>query len=253
MNVMKNKKISSEFNNKIILLTGSEGKLGSEIKKTYLELGAKVYGIDIKKSLKSNIFKADISKEKPINKIINRIIKSEGKIDIIINNAGVSVYSPMEKRKSSEIDFTLNVNVKGLINIIKSYFKIHKKKKLKSCKIINISSIYGIVAPDFRVYSKNDNINSEIYGASKAAVIQLTKYFATLFGKNNILVNCISPGGIHDKNHSKFFLNQYKKRVPLNRLAIEKDIIGAILYFSSNGCSYTTGQNLVIDGGLSSW
>ena len=250
---MKNKNYSLEFNNKIVLLTGCEGKLGTEIKKKYFELGAKVYGIDIKKSSNSKIFKADISNEKSVNKIISKIIQLEGKIDIIINNAGVSVYSPMDKRKSSEIDFTLNVNVKGLINIIKSYFKIHKIKKLKSCKIINISSIYGIVAPDFRVYSKNDNINSEIYGASKAAVIQLTKYYATLFGKNNILVNCISPGGIQDKNHSKFFINQYKKRVPLNRLAIEKDIMGAIIYFSSDDCSYTTGQNLVIDGGLSSW
>lgn len=250
---MRNKNYSLEFNNKIVLLTGCEGKLGKEIKKKYFELGAKVYGIDIKKSSNRKIFKADISNEKSVDKIISKIIKLEGKIDIIINNAGVSVYSPMEKRKSSEIDFTLNVNVKGIINIIKSYFKIHKLKKLKSCKIINISSIYGIVAPDFRVYSKNDNINSEIYGASKAAVIQLTKYFATLFGKDNILVNCISPGGIQDKNHSKFFISQYKKRVPLNRLAIEKDIMGAIIYFSSDSCSYTTGQNLVIDGGLSSW
>jgi 3-oxoacyl-[acyl-carrier protein] reductase len=250
---MKDKNYSSEFYNKVILLTGSEGKLGKEIKKKYFELGAKVYGVDIKKNSDSKIFKADISNEKSVNKIINKIIQLEDKIDIIINNAGVSVYTPMEKRKPSEINFTLDVNVKGLINIIKSYFKIHEIKKLKSCKIINISSIYGVISPDFRIYSKNDNINSEIYGASKAAVIQLTKYFAVLFGKNNILVNCISPGGIQDKNHSKFFTKQYKKRVPLNRLAIEKDIMGAILYFSSDSCSYTTGQNLVIDGGLSSW
>jgi NAD(P)-dependent dehydrogenase (short-subunit alcohol dehydrogenase family) len=250
---MKNKNLFFNFKNKVVLITGSEGKLGSEIKKTFTDLGAKVYGIDINKKSKNKFFRVNISNEKSVYKIINQIIKIEGKIDVIINNAGVSVYSQMEKRKSAEIDFTLDVNVKGLINVIKSYFIIHKKKKLKSCKIINISSIYGLVAPDTRVYSKNDNINSEVYGASKAAVIQLTKYFATLFGKNNILVNCVSPGGIQDKSHSKFFTNRYKKRVPLNRLAVEKDIMGAIIYFSSDSCSYTTGQNLVIDGGLSSW
>jgi NAD(P)-dependent dehydrogenase (short-subunit alcohol dehydrogenase family) len=250
---MLSKNLFFGFTNKVILLTGSEGKLGKEIKKTFIDMGAKVYGIDIKKNSKYENFKANISNGKSVDRIINKIIKLEGRIDVIINNAGVSIYSPMEQRTSKEIDFTLNVNVKGLINVIKSYFNIHKKKKLKSCKIINISSIYGIVAPDIRIYSKNDNINSEIYGASKAAVIQLTKYYATLFGKNNILVNCISPGGIKDKNHSKFFTSQYKKRVPLNRLAFEKDIMGAIIYFSSDSCSYTTGQNLVIDGGLSSW
>lgn len=250
---MENNKLQSEFHNKIILLTGSEGKLGKIIKKTFLNLGAKVYGIDVKKSKKKNIFRADISKEKSVEKIIKQIIRSNGKIDVIINNAGVSVYSPLEKRKSSEIDFTLKVNVKGVINIIKSYFKFHKKNKLKSCKIVNISSIYGVVSPDLRIYSNKDNINSEIYGASKAAVIQLTKYFATMFGKNNILVNSISPGGIRDKNHSKFFISKYKKRVPMNRLAVEQDIMGAIIYFSGSGCTYTTGQNLVIDGGLSTW
>jgi len=237
---MRNNKLKSEFNDKIILLTGCEGKLGKAIKNAYNELGAKVYGIDIKKS-------------GLVEKIISKIIRLNGKIDIIINNAGVSVYSPLEKRKSSEIDYTFNVNVKGVINIVKSYFKFHKKKKLKSCKIVNISSIYGVVSPDLRIYSSNDNINSEIYGASKAAMIQLTKYFATLFGKHNILVNSISPGGIKDKNHSKFFLSRYKKRVPMNRLAVEKDILGAVIYFSSNSCTYTTGQNLIIDGGLSSW
>ena len=250
---MLDKKSFFDLTNKVILLTGSEGKLGKEIKKTFIDMKARVYGIDVKKNSNEKIFKSDISDAKAVDKIINKIIKIEGKIDVIINNAGVSVYSPMEKRTSKEIDFTLNVNVKGLINITKSYFNIHNKNKLKSCKIINISSIYGVVAPDTRIYSKNDNINSEIYGASKAAVIQLTKYYATLFGKKNILVNCISPGGIEDKNHSKFFTNRYKKRVPLDRLALEKDIMGAIIYFSSDACSYTTGQNLVIDGGLSSW
>ena len=250
---MGNNKFSSEFKGKVILITGSEGKLGKAIKKTYLDRGARIYGIDIKKSNQKNIFKTDISNQKSVEKIISKIVKLEKKIDVIINNAGVSVYSPFEKRRPSEIDYTLKVNVKGLINIIKSYFILHKKNKLKSCKIINISSIYGTVSPDLRIYSSKDNINSEIYGASKAAVIQLTKYFATLFGKNNILVNAISPGGIKDKNHSKSFVSKYKNRVPMNRLAIEKDILGAILYFSGDNCTYTTGQNLIIDGGLSSW
>ncbi len=74
-----------------------------------------------------------------------------------------------------------------------------------------------------------------------------------MFGKYNILVNCISPGGIVDKNHKKKFVKKYNQKVPMNRLGLEKDLIGAVIYFSSDACSYTTGQNLVIDGGFTSW
>ena len=211
-NITKIKK-NFDFTNKVVLITGSEGKLGKSLKKTFIDLGAKVYGLDQKKGSGKNIFKVDISKEKLVQKIINKIIKAEKKIDVIINNAGVSVYKPFEKRTCKDIDFTLNVNLKGLINVIKTYFKIHKKNKLKSCRIVNIGSVYGVVAPDIRIYSKKDNINSEIYGASKAGVIQLTKYFATYFGKYNIIVNCVSPGGIKDKKHSRFFSERYKRNM----------------------------------------
>ena len=248
------KKNLFDLKNKIILLTGSEGKIGSYLKKNLEIKGAKVYGIGLKKKSNEKYFKANVGNEKSIKKILNKIIKIEKKIDVIINNAGVSVFTPMEKRTNKEIDYTINSNLKGIINIVKNYFILHKKRKLKHCKIINIGSIYGLVSPDLRIYSKNDNItNSEIYGATKAGIIQLTKYYAAMFGKYNILVNCISPGGLLDKAHSQRFINNYNKRVPMNRLGIENDLLGAIIYFASDSCSYTTGQNLVIDGGLTSW
>jgi len=247
------KKNLFDLKNKIIVVTGSEGKIGSYLTKNLEIMGAKVYGIDLKKKNNKKYFKANVGNEKSIKKIFNKIIKIEKKIDVIINNAGVSVFAPMEKRTNKEIDYTINCNLKGTINIVKNYFILHKKRKLKHCKIINIGSIYGLVSPDLSIYSKNDNINSEIYGATKAGIIQLTKYYAAMFGKYNILVNCISPGGLSDKEHSQRFINNYNKRVPMNRLGIENDLLGAIIYFASDSCSYTTGQNLVIDGGLTSW
>ena len=75
--------------------------------------------------------------------------------------------------------------------------------KLKKCKIINIGSIYGNISPDFRIYGKNDNFNSEIYGATKAGVIQLTKYLSVLMSKYNINVNSMSPGGIYNEIKNK--------------------------------------------------
>ncbi len=255
---MKKINLNKLFNlrNKVVLITGSEGKIGSKISDLYLGLNSKVYGIDLRSKKKKDdkkFFQGDITNEKSIKKILLEILYREKKIDIIINNAGAAVYTPFEKRSEKEINLVLNTNVKGTINVCKVYFNLHKKKKLKSCKIINIASIYGIVSPDFRIYGKKDNINSEIYGASKAALIQLTKYFAVSMAKHNIKVNCISPGGIEDKKHSKSFIKNYRSRVPLNRMANVSDLYGALIYFSGENCNYTIGQNLIIDGGLSIW
>ena len=119
------------------------------------------------------------------------------------------------------------------------------------CKIINIGSIYGVRSPDFSIYDDNNNMNSEIYGGSKAAIIQITKYFAVLLAKKNIIVNCISPGGLENKNFQKNkFIYNYSKKVPLGRMCKEEDLKMALLYFSNTETNYTTGQNLIIDGGF---
>ena len=83
--------------------------------------------------------------------------------------------------------------------MINEYSKIHKKFNLKKCNIINLSSIYGLLSPDFSIYGKNDRFNSEIYGATKASVIQLTKYYAVILSKENIIINCISQGILNKK------------------------------------------------------
>ncbi len=244
------------FRNKVVLITGSEGKIGSKISDLYLNLNSKVYGIDLqskKKKDNKKLFRGDIANEKFIKKVLLKILYREKKIDIIINNAGATIYTPFKKRSEKEINLVLNTNVKGTINVCKAYFNLHKKKKLKSCKIINIASIYGVVSPDFRIYGKKDNLNSEIYGGSKAALIQLTKYFAVSMAKYNIKVNCISPGGIKDKKHSKYFVKNYCSRVPLNRMGDISDLYGALIYFSGENSDYTIGQNLIIDGGLTAW
>ncbi len=242
------------FKNKVVLITGSDGKIGSKISQFYINLNSRVYGIDLKsKNKKKNFFQGDITNEKFVEKTLSTILYKEKKVDIIINNAGSIVYTPFEKRSEKEINQVLNTNVRGVINLCKTYFNFHKKKNLKSCKIINIGSIYGVVSPDFRIYGKKDNLNPEIYGGSKAAVIQLTKYFAVIMAKYNIKVNCISPGGIEDKKHSKLFIKKYCSKVPLNRMGKVSDLYGALIYFSGENNSYTTGQNLIVDGGLTIW
>ena len=218
-----------------------------------------MYGIDIKNNniKNKNYFHTNINltNEKKLSKYIGRLITKEKKIDIIINSAAVSFFSHFEKRKKSEIEKTININLVATINIIKKYVNLHKKKKLKSCKIINFGSIYGSLSPNFDIYKKGDRFNSEIYGATKASIIQITKYFGALYAKNKIIINCISPGGTIDDSSkvSKSFRLRYSKKVPMDRMGKPEEMITTIMYLASDYTTYTVGQNIVVDGGFSIW
>ena len=258
---MKNLNIKSlfNFNKKIILITGSSGQIGSSIVKLFLSLGSKVYGFDkIKNKIKHDDYefiKADIRNKSEVRRKISRIVKKNNRIDVIVNTAAVSIFSKYDKRTNSELDKTINTNIKGLLNVINSYVNIHKKNSLKKCSIINFGSIYGFLSPDFRIYGNKDRFSSEIYGASKAAVIQLTKYYSVMLSKYNINVNCLSPGGIfnNQKPQNKKFVKRYSKRVPLDRMGNVRNLFTGILFLASDRSSYVSGQNIIIDGGLSSW
>jgi NAD(P)-dependent dehydrogenase (short-subunit alcohol dehydrogenase family) len=247
------------FNNKVVLITGSSGQIGSEISKLFLNLGSIVYGfdkIDGKiKHKKYQFIKADITNKTGIQKKIATLIKKSKKIDVIINTAAVSIFTKYDKRTNLELNKTIDTNIKGLLNIINSYVDLHKKKKLKKCSVINMGSIYGFLSPDFGIYGSKDRYSSEIYGASKAAVIQLTKYYSVMLSKYNINVNCLSPGGIFNsqKPQNRKFVKKYSKRVPLNRMGNVENLFTGVLFLASDQSTYINGQNIIIDGGLSTW
>ena len=244
----------TNYKNKIVLITGSSGQLGQYMVSLFRNLGARVYGVDIvkiknDKLINKNFIKGDVSNQKLVANCLHNIFKIEKKIDVIINNAGSSVFTNYLTRSKEEIQNVVNTNLTGTINFIKEFSKFNKKKSFGY--IINIGSIYGVKIPNFKIYKKNDRINSEIYGASKSGVIQLTKYFAKLLAKNKIITNCISPGGIINKKlQTKKFIKRYNSQVPLKRMARVDDFNFALIYFSNDQNTYTTGQNIVIDGGF---
>ena len=123
--------------------------------------------------------------------------------------------------------------------------------------IIQTSSIYGLAAPDQRIYSGSSYLGREIntpavYTTSKAAVIGLTNHLATYWADKGIRVNTITPGGMESGQNEEFKWN-YSKRVPMNRMGNPDEIVGAVIYLASNASSYVTGQNIVVDGGLTCW
>ena len=163
----------------------------------------------------------------------------------------VSIFSPFEERTEDDIDFVFDVNVKGTILMTQAVFKNFFKPKKAGC-IINLGSIYGVVSGDMRLYKEGDRRTPEIYGATKAAVINLTKYFATYMAPYNVRVNCISPGGIFN-HQDPLFVKKYSEKVPLGRMGQEEELLSTLEYLISNNSTYVTGQNIVVDGGLTIW
>ena len=123
--------------------------------------------------------------------------------------------------------------------------------------IIQTASIYGVMAPDHRIYEGSFYLDRKIntpavYTASKAAVIGLTKHLATYWADKGIRVNTLTPGGTESGQNDEF-KNRYAQRVPMNRMARADEMVGALLFLASDAASYVTGQNIIVDGGLNAW
>lgn len=245
---------------KVILVTGGYGHLGRAICEALISQNAIVYilgrdrskfeNINFKKIKSLKFEELDISKSENIDSIFNKIYNIEKKIDVLINNAiYISGSSP---EKMSDEDWG-----NGLDGVLSSVFKTTRSvipymKKNQSGKIINVASMYGIIAPDFDIYEDNPNyLNPPHYGAAKAGVIQLTKYYASYLGKENINVNCVSPGPFPSVEvmNSKNFISMLENKTCLNRVGRPEDLSGLFVFLCSDSSNYITGQNIIIDGG----
>ncbi len=243
--------------NKIVVVSGSSGQLGRSICEFFFNLGSKVIGLDLENNNENILryYNLDITKSKDVNLVFKKIFNEFGRIDVLINNAGVSTFEPFEIRPEDKFDWVMDVNLKGTFNCIQCFTNLFDLNNQDKASIVNIASIYGLISPDFRIYTDLDRKNSEIYGASKAGIIQMSKYFAVHLAERNIRCNSVSPGGIFNPENpqGKDFISKYSDRCPMKRMAKSEEIIGAIVYLSSDLASYTTGQNITVDGGTSAW
>ena len=262
--------INNIFNltNKVIILTGASGLLGTEYAHGLSQAGANVVLADLNfdkcKKLSLNLnkkydvnsfpIKLDVTKINSINTMIKAVIKKFSKIDILINNAYFSEagYTKI-KFENYDLDIWkkgLNVNLSGIFLCCQQIGKIMKKQK--NGNIINISSIYGIVAPDQRIYGNTKIIKSALYSVTKSGVLNFTRYLASYWRQDGIRVNTLSLGGVEENQNSTFKKN-YSNKTMIGRMAKKDEYVGALIFLSSNASSYMTGSNLVIDGGWTAW
>ena len=246
------------LNEKIAVITGASRGIGAAIAKKMAENGATVIinyqgSVQAAQALEAEIrekggkavtYKCDVSDFDKCEKFIGDIVKEYGRIDILVNNAGITKDGLMLRMKENDFDTVIDVNLKGTWNCMKHATKLMMKQKYG--RIINISSVGGIQAGPAQVS----------YFAAKGGVVNLTKAMAGDLAPYGILVNAIAPG-VYDTEMTHDALDApgslvLKNRVALKRFGREGEMNGALIYFASDACTYTTGQLLVIDGGMTS-
>ena len=261
---------------RVAVVTGAAGILGAELCVALGELGVNIACLDShednlsslekKLSNKCNANKfltisCDVSNPDSVSKTIKHVLKHFSHIDILFNNAATKSKDPPNFFKSFS-DYPIDlwreimaVNLDGMFLMAQAVGKHMLSRKYGS--IIQTASLYSLIGPDQRIYEGSHYLEGEIntpavYTTSKAGVIGLTKHLATLWGPHNIRVNAICPGGV-SSGQNGVFQEKYSARVPMGRMAEQKDIIGPMLFLASDASQYVTGQVLYADGGLSAW
>lgn len=190
---------------------------------------------------KTFLIQSDVSQADSVEKMIKEVVTECGKIDILINNAGITRDSLLMRMKESDWDDVLNTNLKGIFLCTKAVSRLMMKQK--SGKIVNMTSVVGIMG----------NAGQANYAAAKAGVIGFTKSMAKELASRGITVNAVAPGFIATDMTailSEELKGELTNKVPLQRLGEAEDVAKAVMFLVSDEASYITGQTLNVDGGM---
>ena len=261
------------------LVTGAAGLLGIEHCRALLEAGANVVMVDINSerlrekqeiltkdypSTSILVSDTDITSENAMNLLHQDLNKKGVLIKILVNNAAINPkYHDVNSNRSRVENFELDdwnkqisVGLTGAF-ICSKVFGTEMAKN-KCGVIINIASDLSVIGPDQRIYKHSERSEMDqpvkpiTYSVIKAGIIGLTKYLATYWNDSGVRVNSLSPGGVFE-NQDRDFVTQLSALIPLGRMANQDEYRSAIQFLSSDASSYMTGQNLIIDGGRTTW
>lgn len=271
-----------DLTGRVAIVTGACGLLGREHCDVLAEAGANVVVADLwqeanrtmaeelarRRNVKVSPVDVDVSDKQSVDRMIGQVVDEFGRVDVLVNNAALTVkegsegledyFAPFEDYPLQMWERALRVTLTG--TFLCSQAAGRQMASQNRGVIINLCSIYGLVAPDQRVYAnvrspydRSMTFNTPAsYSAAKGAILALTRYLATYWAGKNIRVNALTPGGIFDQ-HDEEFVKNYSYRTPLGRMAGRTEFRGAILFLASDASSYMTGANLIVDGGWTAW
>jgi len=264
-----------DLQGKVALVTGGAGIIGQEVCRGLAEFGANVAVVDVNLSgieiliaeLRGKYrvdvegFECDVGSPESVSALYDGVMDRFGSVNVLHNNAASKsssldrFFAPFEEYSLKTWREVMAVNVDGMFLMAQAFGK--EMARNGGGSIIQTASIYGLVAPDQRIYEGSRYMNREIsspavYSASKAAVLGMTRYLAAYWGDSGVRVNAITPGGVESGQNS-VFSEKYSNRVPMRRMASASEMVSAVIYLASDASSYVTGQNLIVDGGLTAW
>ncbi|MBK8551524.1 MAG: 3-oxoacyl-[acyl-carrier-protein] reductase [Ignavibacteria bacterium] len=238
----------SDFKEKIVLVTGGSRGIGKAIAESLADAGATVIvtyknAIDESYFNSKNIkhFKCDVADLKSVQEVVDSIVKEFTKIDVLVNNAGITKDGLLMRMSEEDWDVVLDTNLKGVFNMTKAVTRSMMSKRYG--KVINITSIVGIMG----------NAGQANYVASKAGVIGFTKSVAKELASRNININAIAPGFIETEMTGKLseeVKQNYLNSIPLKKFGTGQDIANAVKFLASDESAYITGQTICVDGGI---
>ncbi|MCZ2074635.1 MAG: SDR family oxidoreductase [Bryobacteraceae bacterium] len=245
---------------KVALVTGGAGIYGSHIVRALAEAGATVVvaSRDVTKcqafadelrreDLAVDAQRCDLAAENDIRELRDWLTGRYGKLDVLINNAVARGGGDLHHVTAEQWESVMKVNSTGLM--LACRILSEPMQAQRSGSIVNISSIYGMVGPDFSIYEGTSMMNPADYAFAKGGMINFTRYLASFLAPFNIRVNCLSPGGFETEGMPESFLRNYKRKTLLRRMAEADDIKGPVIFLASEASRYITGQNIAVDGG----
>ena len=263
----------------VAVVTGGVGLLGAEFCKTLVEAGAAVAVVDLNESalqeaadtLTKNGYRSlavptDITKPHSVNAMVDKVMSTFGRLDILVNSAALDPkFDPDAIKKGitpgafedyplDQWNAALNVNLTGMFLVTQACAKQMLSQDKKG-SIINICSTYGLNGPDQSIYIQDGErvaFKPVYYTVTKAGVLGFTKYLAAYYAGTDIRVNALTPGGVFN-NHEDYFVKNYSAKTILGRMAKKDEMNGALLFLASEASSYMTGNNLIVDGGWTAW
>jgi NAD(P)-dependent dehydrogenase (short-subunit alcohol dehydrogenase family) len=241
------------------LVTGAGGRLGRAFARALAQAGARVAltGRDEAELRQA----ADAAGDAVIATVpldlterdaVGELFEAVGPIDVLVNNAGTASPAPFGEITAEEVQRVLAVNVTAALLCAQTAAPVMRERG--GGKIVNVGSIYGIVGPQPAIYEGSPDMvqASPVYAAGKSALVNLTRDLAVRLAPWNIQVNVLSPGGI-EADQPDAFKRRYAERVPAGRMGRPEDLAGTLVYLAGPASDYVTGQNILVDGGFTSW